>query len=61
MRDTATYVLYRVDEVIDIGTAQEIADRRGVKADTIRFYGTPSYQGRIRNRDKKLVAEMVVE
>lgn len=59
--DTATYVLYRGDEVLDVGTAQEIADRRGVKAETIRFYCTASYQGRIRNRDKRLVAERVVE
>lgn len=61
MTDTATYVLYRGDEVLDVGTASEIAKRRGIKADTIRFYCTASYQKRIRNRDKRLVAERVVE
>jgi len=61
MTDTATYVLYRGDEVLDVGTASEIAKRRGVRQETIRFYCTASYQRRIRNRDKRLVAERVVE
>ena len=60
MPDTTLYVLYRGDEVLDVGTAREIAERRGVRPETIRFYCTASYQKRIRNRDKRLVAERVV-
>lgn len=59
MEDAATYVLYRGDEIVDIGTAQEIADRRGVRADTIRFYGTESYRRRVKDSDDKLVAVRV--
>ena len=60
MTDTTTYVLYRGDEVLDVGTAREIAERRGVRPETIRFYCTASYRKRIRNGDRRLVAERVV-
>lgn len=33
--------LYRGDDLIDSGTIQEIADRRGVQKMTIRYYLTP--------------------
>ena len=36
-----TYVLYSGEDVVDIGTAEEIASRRGVKAETVRWYATP--------------------
>jgi hypothetical protein len=32
--------LYRGDEIIDSGTIKEIAERRGVRKDTIRWYLT---------------------
>jgi hypothetical protein len=32
--------LYRGDELIDSGTIKEIAERRGVRKDTIRWYLT---------------------
>lgn len=38
------YVLYQGDEVVDIGTARELAERRGVRPDTIRSYATKSYR-----------------
>lgn len=61
MTDTALYVLYRGDEVLDIGTAREIADRRGVRPETIRYYCMPSYKKKIRDEDNTLVAERVVD
>ena len=34
--------LYRGDELIDNGTIKEIAERRGVRKDTIYWYTTPA-------------------
>ncbi len=56
-----TYALYRGDELLDIGTLDEIAERRGVKPETIYFYSTPSYQRRIRNENRRLFAVRVEE
>jgi hypothetical protein len=38
--------LYRGDELIDSGTIKEIAERRGVRKDTIRWYLTGAGQRR---------------
>lgn len=43
MRD---YALYKGDEVICVGTIQEIADTLGIKPSTVREYGTESYRKR---------------
>ena len=58
-----TYALYRGDELLDVGTANEIAKRRNVKPETIRFYATPSYQrqSKFKNPDRRLIAVRVVE
>jgi hypothetical protein len=37
--------LYRGDELIDSGTIKEIAERRGVRKDTIRWYLTGAATG----------------
>lgn len=55
MRKTI-YVLYRGDEVIDIGTKEELAKRHGVSAETISFYASPTHKA----RGKPIVAERVV-
>lgn len=34
--------LYKGDDVVDFGTIQEIADRRGCQKLTIRYYLTPA-------------------
>lgn len=44
----AIYVLYLGDEVIDIGTADELAKRRDVKQSTIYHYSTQAYRKRIK-------------
>lgn len=38
------YALYHGDEFVDLGTIVEIANRQGVKPNTIKFYATPSGQ-----------------
>lgn len=58
MGDTI-YVLYQGDEVIDIGTKEELAKRRNVSPETICHYSTPAYKKRIKGQDKRLVAVKV--
>lgn len=58
MGDTI-YVLYLGDEVIDIGTADELAKRRCVKPSTIYYYSTQAYMKRIKGQDKRLIAVKV--
>ena len=42
----STYALYKGDVLIDVGTLQELATRRGVKPSTIYYYSMPTYQRR---------------
>lgn len=49
------YALYKGDEFIDLGTIKELAKKLNVKPKTIRFYGTPSYQKRIKNYSERLI------
>lgn len=44
MNAPKTYALYKGEDMLDMGTLQEIADRRGVKTDTIRHYMSPAYK-----------------
>ncbi|MBD8521509.1 helix-turn-helix transcriptional regulator [Lysinibacillus fusiformis] len=38
------YALYKGDQMVAIGTVKEIAEERGVKPNTIRFYMSGAYQ-----------------
>lgn len=40
------YALYKGDQMVAIGTVNEIAEERGVKPNTIRFYMSDAYQRR---------------
>lgn len=55
----AIYVLYQDDEVVDIGTAEELAKRRDVKPSTIYHYSTQAYMKRIKGQDNRLLAVRV--
>ena len=55
------YALYRGDDLLGIGTAEELARARGVKPDTIRFYSMPSYQRRGKETGRRLVAVRIEE
>lgn len=48
-------VLYKGDDVIDQGTVREVAERRGVRKDTIRYYLTPAGH---RRADRRKIAGM---
>lgn len=43
----AEYALYKGDEIIGIGTAKELAEKLGIKPETIRWYATPSQEKRV--------------
>lgn len=53
----ALYALYKGDDLLDVGTAREIAERRGVKPSTIQFMATPAHKRR--DRGNLLVAERI--
>ncbi|MBC6150088.1 hypothetical protein HB834_00305 [Listeria booriae] len=40
------YALYRGDDLLKIGTADELAEFKQVKRKTILFYATPAYRKR---------------
>ncbi|KGR89418.1 hypothetical protein [Lysinibacillus odysseyi] len=40
------YAVYKGDELLGIGTAEELAEKFNVRPQTIRFWSAPSYQKR---------------
>ena len=57
----STYALYKGDVLIDVGTLQELATRRGVKPSTIYYYSMPLYQRRIGAKSNRLLAVKIDE
>lgn len=47
------YALYKGEELLMIGTIEEIAKARGVKVESIKYYLYPAYQRRISKRKSK--------
>lgn len=45
------YALYKGDELLAMGTIEEIAKQIGVKRETIVFYKTPAYKNRLKRRN----------
>ncbi len=45
------YALYKGENVIALGTIDEIAKKMGVKKETIAYYKTQAYQNRLRRRN----------
>lgn len=44
------YALYKGDELLSIGTIQEISKEQNVKEKTVKFYKTRAYEKRIQKR-----------
>lgn len=40
------YAIYKGDDLVDMGTLQELAQRRGIKAKNLLYMGTPTYARR---------------
>lgn len=47
------YALYKGDEILQIGTISEIAEKQNIKERTVKFYKTPIYEKRIQSRKSK--------
>ena len=52
------YALYRGEEVLAIGTKNEIARTLGIKPETVLFYGTPSYRKRRKTDDRRILIRL---
>jgi len=46
------YAMYKGDEILYIGTLEEIAEKHGVRRETVYYYTTESYQRKIAKRKK---------
>ena len=46
------YAMYKGDEILYIGTLEEIAEKHGVKKQTIYHYTTDAYKKKIAKRNK---------
>lgn len=57
----ATYALYRGDELLDVGTCAEIAERNGIKPKTVYYYSTRAYRERWKNAERRLYVVRVEE
>lgn len=58
------YALYKGDELLHIGTAEEIAKKRGIKKKSVMHYATDSYKERLKRRgvlDKDVLIAVKLE
>lgn len=55
-----TYVVYRGDDVLCVGTARECAERLGVSESSVRWLASPAARRREAARPGRMVAERVV-
>ncbi|WP_187703513.1 hypothetical protein [Listeria monocytogenes] len=49
------YALYKGDDLLKIGTLDELAEFRKVKRETIFFYTTPSYRKRTSEKGLRVI------
>lgn len=56
-RPKKEYALYKGDNLLKIGTVEEIAEELGIKKETVYFYKSPAYNKRTNpDRSLRLVA-----
>ncbi|SDX37105.1 Uncharacterised protein [Listeria ivanovii subsp. londoniensis] len=51
----AEYAIYKGDELLIIGTLNELATFKNVKRETILFYATPSYRKRTTEKGLRVI------
>ena len=54
------YTLYKGDMIIAEGTVKEIAQQTGLAENTIRFYASPTYKGRRKGNNHKMLVPLDV-
>lgn len=47
MSGRSTYVVYKGDDVLCVGSARECAEALGVKVETVCFYASPAWKRRM--------------
>jgi len=52
------YAMYRGDELLVVGTLQEIADHQNMTVGNVRFMAYPSYHKKSAGRNRKLVFKL---
>lgn len=52
---TREYALYKGDELLGVGTIDELAEELGIKPKTVRHYGYPGYKRRTSEKARRLV------
>lgn len=45
------YALYKGDNFLDIGTIKELSKRYNISVKTLRWYSTPCYKNKIKNKN----------
>jgi len=55
------YALYKGEDILAIGTLEEIAASLGVAVETVKFYGMPSYLKRIKGQNARELIELEEE
>lgn len=53
--DVTEYAIYKGDDLLKIGTLDELAEFRKVKRETIFFYATPSYRKRTSEKGLRVI------
>mgnify|MGYP001420577242 CR=1 FL=1 len=52
------YAIYKGEEILAIGTLQEIAASLCVEIETVKFYGMPSYLKRVKGDKARELVEL---
>ena len=45
------YALYKGDNFLDIGTIKDLSERYNISVKTLRWYSTPCYKNKIKNKN----------
>ena len=49
------FAVYKGDEFIDLGTRKELAEKLNIKPNSIKFYSTPIYRKRTKDKPNSLI------
>lgn len=52
------FALYKGEDLIEIGTIEELAELLNVKKETIKFYGYKSYMKRAKKGNRKVLVKL---
>lgn len=53
--DVTEYAIYKGDDLLKIGTLNELATFKNVKRETILFYATPTYRKRTTEKGLRVI------